>query len=39
MNKGTVSISSNKVDVQFDRGRDWRAGVIEGEMFKLAPPV
>lgn len=48
MNKGTVSISSNKVDVQFDRGRDWRArigfilvptdGVIEGEMFKLAPP-
>ncbi|MCG8335596.1 MAG: arylmalonate decarboxylase [Proteobacteria bacterium] len=48
MNKGSGSISSKKVDIQFDQGRDWRArigfilvptdGVIEGEMFKLAPP-
>lgn len=48
MPKESISIKSNKVDVQFDRGRDWRArigfvlvptdGVIEGEMFKLAPP-
>jgi len=48
MAKRSISISSAKVDVQFDRGRDWRArigfvlvctdGVIEGEMFKLAPP-
>ena len=48
MSNASVSIKSNKVDVQFDRGRDWRArigfvlvptdGVIESEMFKLAPP-
>jgi maleate isomerase len=43
-----TSIQSKKVNVKFDKGRDWRArigfilvptdGVIEGEMFRLAPP-
>jgi maleate isomerase len=47
MANASVSIKSNEVDVRFDKGRDWRArigfvlvptdGVIEGEMFKLAP--
>jgi len=48
MVKGLVTIQSSQVDVQFDRGRDWRArigfiviasdGTIEGEMPILAPP-
>jgi maleate isomerase len=48
MANASVAIKSNKVDVQFDKGRDWRArigfvlvptdGVTESEMFKLAPP-
>lgn len=48
MNASTFEVESLPVDVTFDRGRDWRArigfvlvptdGVIEGEMFKLAPP-
>ena len=48
MNASTFEVQSLPVDVTFDRGRDWRArigfvliatdGVIEGEMFRLAPP-
>ena len=48
MSKESISIKSDRVDVQFDRGRDWRArigfvlvptdGVTEGEMYRLAPP-
>ena len=48
MEKESVSIQSTQVEVKFDRGRDWRArigfvlvptdGIIEGEVFKLAPP-
>lgn len=48
MHKELSVIRSSQVEVQFDRGRDWRArigfvilasdGTIEGEMFTLAPP-
>jgi len=48
MSRNTFDVRSSPVEVQFDRGRDWRArmgfvlictdGLIEGEMFRLVPP-
>ena len=48
MNASTFQVQSAPVEIKYDRGRDWRArigyvliatdGVIEGEMFRLAPP-
>jgi hypothetical protein len=48
MNDVKIDVKSRPVEVEYDRGRDWRArigfvliptdGIIEGEMTQYAPP-